>query len=291
MKLGLIGTGLMGRPMGLRLLESNYELSVYNRTKEKTIPLAEKGAVVYDSPAGLIKNSDTVILMLAHFRAISEALFREETGFKGKTVIQMSTISPAESLQLKQKIKKLGGNYFEAPVLGSIPQATNGELIILVGSSTGQFKSFKNLLDVLGNKVLRIGETPKGAAIKLALNQLIVTETAAFAMSLGYVRQTGVSVNIFMDILRESALYAPTFDKKLDRYMKRDFENPNFPVKHLLKDLNLISENFYAEQINNLILEAEKPILQKAIETGLGDKDYSALYNIIHPENKNSNKK
>ncbi len=283
MKIGLIGTGLMGKPMGLRLLENGFNLSVYNRTKQKTVTLAEKGARVFESPAELIDDTDTVILMLAHYEAIKEVLFSGEVGFAGKTIIQMSTISPEESKELKEKIEKAGGGYLEAPVLGSIPQAIKGELIIMVGSTIPQFKSFNNLFDVLGNKVLHAGEVPKAAALKLALNQLIITETAAFSMSLGYVRRTNVDVNIFMDILRGSALYAPTFDKKLERYLNRNFENPNFPVKHLLKDLNLISKDFYKNNINNLILEAEKPILQKAIEKGLGDKDYSAMYNIIHP--------
>ncbi len=289
MKIGLIGTGLMGKPMGLRLLESGFDLSVYNRTRGKTIPLAEKGAKVFDTPAELIIDSDVIILMLAHYEAIKEVLFTENAGFNGKTVIQMSTISPRESSELNVKIKQSGGEYLEAPVLGSIPQATKGELIIMVGSTIPQFKSFNNLFDVLGGKVVHAGEVPKAAALKLALNQLIITETAAFAMSLGYVRQTKVDVNIFMDILRGSALYAPTFDKKLERYLNRNFENPNFPVKHLLKDLKLISQNFSYENINNLILEAEKPILQKAIEIGLGEKDYSALYNVIHPEDVNRN--
>ncbi len=291
MKIGLVGTGLMGKPMGLRLLENGFNLSVYNRTKEKTVPLAEKGAKVFDSPAELIIDSDTIILMLAHYEAIKEVLFTGDLEFTGKTIIQMSTISPKESKELNEKIVQLGGEYLEAPVLGSIPQATKGELIIMVGSSIPQFKSFNNLFDVLGSKVLHAGEIPKAAALKLALNQLIVTETAAFAMSLGYVRQTNVDVNIFMDILRGSALYAPTFDKKLERYLNRNFENPNFPVKHLLKDLNLISQNFSDENINNLILEAEKPILQKAIEIGLGEKDYSALYNVIHPESESGKEK
>ncbi len=284
MKIGLIGTGLMGKPMGMRLLAAGFDLSVYNRTKEKTKELGEKGATVFESSKDLIEQTEIIILMLAHYEAIHDTLFSENADLNSKTILQMSTISPKESAQLKTRIENSGGEYLEAPVLGSIPQASNGELIIMVGSSVPQFKSYKNILDVLGNKVLHAGEVPKAAALKLALNQLIVTETAAFSMSLGYVRNSNVDINIFMDILRGSALYAPTFDKKLDRYLNRNFDNPNFPVKHLLKDLNLISESFSSENINNLILEAEKPILQKAIEIGLGDKDYSALYNVIHPE-------
>ena len=284
MKLGLVGTGLMGKPMAISLLAKGFKLTVFNRTKSKLEGLEEKGAVIANSSRELIKLTDVVVIMLSNYTIIKEVLLDNGNNYSGKTIIQMSTIAPDESLELKKKIENMDGKYFEAPVLGSIPQIKAGELIILVGSTTNQFKQFHKLLEVWASKIIYVGEVGKAAALKLALNQLIISETTAFAMSLGYVRKTGVDVNIFMDILRSSALYAPTFDKKLERYLKRDFSNPNFPVKHLLKDLNIISKNFGKEEINNQILEATKPILQKAIEEGLSDEDYSALYNIIHPK-------
>ncbi len=284
MKLSLIGTGLMGKPMAISLLEKGYELFVYNRTQSKTEELKEKGAVIADSSNQLIKLTDTVITMLSNYNAIKNVLFNNNNDFAGKTIVQMSTIAPDESLELKAKIEKLNGKYIEAPVLGSIPQIKAGELIILVGGSLELYNRFHELLEVWGSKIIHVGEVGKAAALKLALNQLIISETTAFAMSLGYVRKTGVDVNMFMDILRGSALYAPTFDKKLQRYLNRDFKNPNFPVKHLLKDLNIISENFGKEKINNQILEATKQILHRAIDEGLSDVDYSALYNIINPK-------
>ncbi|GBD90055.1 2-hydroxy-3-oxopropionate reductase [bacterium BMS3Abin04] len=284
MKLGLVGTGLMGKPMAISLLAKGFKLTVFNRTKSKLEGLEKKGAVIANSSRELIKLTDVVVIMLSNYTIIKEVLLDNGNNYSGKTIIQMSTIAPDESLELKKKIENMDGKYFEAPVLGSIPQIKEGELIILVGSTTNQFKQFHKLLEVWASKIIYVGEVGKAAALKLALNQLIISETTAFAMSLGYVRKTGVDVNIFMDILRSSALYAPTFDKKLERYLKRDFSNPNFPVKHLLKDLNIISKNFGKEEINNQILEATKPILQKAIEEGLSDEDYSALYNIIHPK-------
>ena len=284
MKLSLIGIGLMGKPMAISLLERGYELYVYNRTQSKTEELKEKGAVIADSSNQLIKLTDTIITMLSNYDAIKNVLFNNNNDFAGKTIVQMSTIAPDESLELKANIEKLKGKYIEAPVLGSIPQIKAGELIILVGGSLELYNRFHELLEVWGSKIIHVGEVGKAAALKLALNQLIISETTAFAMSLGYVRKTGVDVNMFMDILRGSALYAPTFDKKLQRYLKRDFSNPNFPVKHLLKDLNIISENFGKEKINNQILEATKQILHRAIDEGLSDADYSALYNIINPK-------
>ena len=102
-------------------------------------------------------------------------------------------------------------------------------------------------------------------------------------MSLGYLRERNVDVDKFMDILRGSALYAPTFDKKLSNYLDRDFENPNFPLKHLLKDVRLMISQFEQEGINTLPLEGVETIVQKGLEEKLSDKDYSSLYNVVHP--------
>ncbi|MCB0731786.1 MAG: NAD(P)-dependent oxidoreductase, partial [Ignavibacteriae bacterium] len=241
MKLGLIGTGLMGAPLAKKILDAGYELNVYNRTKTKVLEIEKYGGKVYSEINQLIKESDAIILILSNYDAIYETLFDSGVNeFDSKIIIQMSTIAPNESIELHNKILKLRGEYFEAPVLGSIPQIVNGELIVLVGSEIEQFEKWKKLFASFSNNILHVGEVGKAAAMKLALNQLIISETVAFSMSLGFVRENELDVNQFMDILRNSALYASTFDKKLDNMLNRDFSNPNFPLKHLLKDLDLM---------------------------------------------------
>lgn len=284
MKVGLIGTGLMGKPMARKIKEAGFDLRVYNRTKEKAVDLKKEGVEVENSVQKLLEESDTVILILSDYNAIVSLLFEDEISFQGKTIIQMSTIAPKESLLLKDRIENLNGVYFEAPVLGSIPQIENKELITLIGDTRQNYKNYQNLFESFSNKIVYIGETGKAAAIKLALNQLIASETAIFSMSLGYLREKDVDIEKFMDILRGSALYAPTFDKKLDNYVERNFDNPNFPLKHLLKDIKLMINDFDAEGINIKPLDAVKEIVKEGVETKLADKDYSALYNIVHPK-------
>jgi 3-hydroxyisobutyrate dehydrogenase len=131
----------------------------------------------------------------------------------GRTIIQMGTIRPEESVQIDAAIQAAGGDYFEAPVLGSIPQAQQAELIVMVGGSTEQFTQWRDLLAAFGPEPRHIGPLGKAAAVKLALNQLIGALTGAFSLSLGMVQRHGIDVETFMSILRSSALYAPTFDK------------------------------------------------------------------------------
>ena len=122
--------------------------------------------------------------------------------------------------------------------------------------------------------------------MKLALNQLIAGLTSTFALSLSFVQQQGVDVEQFMNVVRQSALYAPTFDKKLDRMCDRNFENPNFPTKHLLKDTNLFLNQAAELGLNTKSLEGIKQIIEQAIAIGLAEKDYSAIYSAIDTSNK-----
>jgi len=285
MRIGIIGTGLMGFPMAMRLLETGYPVIVYNRTTSKVEPLREAGATVAGTPQGLIATSDCILLMLTNQDAIESVLFRSEfqSFLSGKTIISMGTISPTDSKTIQQDILKAGGNYLEAPVLGSIPEAKAGTLQIMVGSTETQFHQWLNLLKFLGEPKY-IGEVGSAAALKLALNQLIASLTTAFALSLNFVQQQGVDLELFMEILRKSALYAPTFDKKLQRMLDRNFANPNFPVKHLAKDVNLFLQESHGTPLNPSVLETIATILQKTIATGLADADYSALFNDILPQ-------
>src|SRR5687768_459375 len=135
----------------------------------------------------------------------------------------------------------------------------------------------------LGREPRFVGAVGKAAALKLALNQLIAAETLAFALSLGLIRRAGISVDTFMTILRESALYAPTFDKKLPRLLKRDYHHPNFSTRHLLKDVRLFVREAAARGVTTRPLEGMASLLEAAIARGLGEADYSALYDLLDP--------
>lgn len=285
MKIGFLGTGLMGQPMVLQLLKANHSVTVYNRTKSKLQPLEDAGAQTVNSAAEVIQQADCVILMLSDAAAIAEILSNEAKAHLTKrTIIQMGTIAPTESQSIRDAIVEAGGEYLEAPVLGSIPQVKTGELLVMVGSTQAQFDRYSELLKCYSPEPMYVGEVGTASAMKLALNQLIAGLTSTFALSLSFVQQQGVDVEQFMDVVRKSALYAPTFDKKLERMCDRNFENPNFPTKHLLKDTNLFLTQAAELGLNTKSLEGIKQIIQTAIAKGLAEKDYSAIYSAIARE-------
>lgn len=280
MKIGFLGTGLMGAPMVARLLEVGINVFAYNRTPEKIESLRQLGANIVTTPEQVIAAADCVILMLTNVAAIQEVLGLNSasSNLNNKTVIQMGTIAPSESKQLREQIVAKGGEYLEAPVLGSIPEAKNGTLLVMVGATTAQFSKWSSLLAHFGSEPMLIGEVGTAAALKLALNQLIASLTSAFALSLAFLLQQEVDLEKFMIILRQSALYAPTFDKKLTRMLEENYANPNFPTKHLLKDVNLFLTESEKLDLTVFPLTGVQRLLEKALSLGLGDEDYSALY-------------
>ncbi len=283
MDVGLIGTGLMGLPLGMRVVNAGLPLVAYNRTAEKLEPLRELGAAIAATPEIVLSASEVVVLMLTNATAIRETILSDagRSQLRGRTIIQMGTIAPAESRAIQAEVEAAGGEYLEAPVLGSIPEAQTGQLIVMVGSTPTQFAAWLDLLQQFGPDPKLIGPVGSAAALKLALNQLIGSLTTAFAASLGLVMAEGIAVEQFMAILRTSALYAPTFDKKLSRMVEHHYANPNFPTKHLLKDMQLFQTAAHPHHIDTSTITAICQILTHALELGLADADYSALFDAV----------
>ena len=284
MKVSVLGAGLMGSPFCLRLLGEGHEVTVYNRSSDKLTHLISKGANITTNPFDAIANSKIIIMMLSGYSAITEVLFSTPIDMKDKLFVQMGTISPNESRELFTRISRLGANYIEAPVLGSIPEALSGKLIVMVGGSLDDFNYVVPILDCLGENPILIGDVGTAAALKLAMNQLIAALTTAFSLSLGFCMRNGVDTEIYMDVVRKSALYAQTYDKKLKKYLERNFDGANFSAKHLNKDVNLFLADAESLGMDCSSLQGIAKITTQAIKQGLGDKDYSAIYEIINPE-------
>ncbi len=282
MKISLIGTGLMGHALGTRLLDKKIDLTVYNRTAEKTHALVQAGATAVSQAEDALKHSDITLLMLSDAAAIGHVLNDiTPESFAGKLLIQMGTIAPDQSRKLAARITAMQGQYLECPVLGSLPEARSGNLILMAGGNKTDFNHALPLLKIIGKEIQLIGSVGQGATVKLAMNQLIAGLTATFSLSLALIEKEHIDIEQFMSIVRNSALYAPTFDKKLDRMRQRYYDNPNFPTKHLAKDTTLFLHVAKQLELDTRALEGIDALLKKAIAKGLADTDYSAIYDAI----------
>ena len=279
MDIGFLGTGLMGAPMARQLQLSGHQVYGWNRSAKKLDPLLATGIKRAETPADAIANSQLVVLMLTDADAIRTSLLSPAMDLANRTVLQMGTIAPQESKTIAQAVQAAGGDYLEAPVLGSIPEAKAGSLIVMVGASPDQFDRWRPILECFGPEPQLMGPVGAGSGVKLAMNQLIGTLTTAFAMSLGLIQQEAIDIDKFMAVVRQSALYAPTFDKKLGRMCDRNFANPNFPTKHLLKDMSLFVQS--AETFDADVAQSVAQLVQRAVAQGLAEQDYSAVFAAI----------
>ena len=273
----------MGNAVAERLNGLGFRITGWNRSPDAAEAACASGLVASTDP-GVAAGADVLLLTLSDGSAINRVLF-DDPGFDlaGTTVLQLGTIAPHESRDLAKRVEQAEGHYLEAPVLGSLPEARSGTLIVMAAGDASDFERCRPLLEALGDTPRLIGPTGKAATLKLAMNQLIAGLTAAFSASLGLVRAEGIDVRLFMDLLRGSALYAPTFDKKLAKMLAHEYANPNFPLRHLLKDTRLFAEAAASRQLDTRVVAALAALFESGFAAGHADDDYSVLYESVNP--------
>jgi 2-hydroxy-3-oxopropionate reductase len=288
MKIGFIGTGLMGFPMAKNLLDKSLDLNVFSRTIEKAKPLEKFGAKISNSLSEAAKDADIVITMLTDDDAVEKVL--SDQGFqenlkKGSTVVDMSSIKPKIAIKYGNLLKDKGINFLDAPVSGGTIGAEQATLAIMVGGDQKVFDQIKDVLKVMGNPTL-VGPIGSGQVSKLA-NQIIVGVTiGAVAEAITLCEKAGVDGNKFIKALAGGFADGKILQNHGKRMIDKDF-SPKGKVSTHLKDMNNILEcagDFNTQlPISNLI----KDMFKSLVENGNDNDDHSALYKEIERLNKN----
>ena len=279
----LLGSGLLGEAIGRRLLDQGVALKAWNRTPGRCQGLIEAGAESVQDLSSISETCSSVITVLRD-GPVTETMVRELGDLHGCCLMPMGTMGITEIRRLAQQVHNQNGTCLEAPVLGSKPQAANGTLLVMAGGTQELFDQQRPLLDHLSQQPMLVGAIGSGAATKLALNQLIASLTHAFSLSLRLVQQAGVPVETFMAILRPSALYAPTFDKKLQRMLNGHYSDPNFSTALLRKDLRLFLEEATAAGLQIQGLQGLDTLLEQASGGELDGLDYCALHELTQSD-------
>ena len=285
MNIAVLGLGLLGAEIARRLQQCGHDVTGWNRSAARADAARQRGLTVAASVRDAIAETDLTLLLLSDAHAIHTTLFTSDAApsLSGRTLVQMGTIAPSESRTLAAHVAAQGGAYLEAPVLGSLPEARAGTLILMAGGDRDLYAQCLPVFHDLSRDPRRIGEIGQGAALKLAMNQLIAGLTATFALSLGLVRHEQLAVETFMELLRASALHAKTFDKKLDQYLAHDYSAANFPLKHLRKDIGLFRRVADDAGLDTHLLEAIEANCLQAESQGYAEADYAALYEALVP--------
>ena len=278
-RIALLGTGLLGESISQRLLTSGIELGVWNRNPERCQGLLNAGATSINDLEEVTANWDGVITVLRD-GPVTQQVVAALGDLRSCCIIPMGTMGVSEIRALDLQVQQQNGRCLEAPVLGSKPQAISGTLLVMAGGDPELFEQQQPLLKLLAEEPLLVGPIGSGAATKLALNQLIASLTHAFSLSLRLVQQAGVPVETFMSILRPSALYAPTFDKKLQRMLDGHYADPNFSTALLRKDLRLFLEEAAAAELQTQGLQGLDTLLEQSSGGELDALDYCALHEL-----------
>lgn len=283
-KIGFIGLGIMGSRMAANLLKGGYDVVVYNRTRDKAEALLEKGATHGLSPKELSKDCDVFITMLSTPEVV-ETLANGAHGFlddakKDAIWINCSTIDPASAKRFNQMAEEKNTRYLDAPVAGTKGPAENGELLFLVGGDEATIEAVRPLFEIMGKKIVHLGEAGKGSAMKVLINQMLAHSVAGFFETLTMGKAMGFDEKMLFTILTATPVIAPVI-KAIQPRIESKSDEVNFPLKWIQKDLHLSSSTAYENNVATPLLNATKELFAQAKQHGYGNYDFTAIYHFM----------
>jgi len=280
MKVGIIGTGLMGKAIATRLLNTGHELIVYNRTQNKTESLRKLGAQIADSPKKVAENSDLVITIVKDATAIELVSFGKNGIVQGKhenlIVSDMSTISPISSEKISSRFQKYKIPMIDSPVMGGPRLAEKGQLVVMIGGEKSIYKRCKPVFDSIGERTFYLGKNGAGEAMKLAMNLQIAILALAISEGIILAKKSGLDPMTFLEVLNSTYFKTGMSVNKGPKMARGDFE-PSFFLSMMQKDLTEI--NYTAKKFGANLPTAKlaNRIYQKAIKKGYGELDYTGI--------------
>ncbi len=240
--IGFIGTGLMGKSMAGHLLDAGYKLVVYNRTKEKSLELLDKGAVWVDSVLDLAKRCNLIITIIGTPKDVEEVYLGEnglmENAKQGSILVDMTTSSPKLAVKIYEEAKGKNLSALDAPVTGGDIGAKEARLTIMVGGDKETFDEILPIFGLMGKNIVYQGESGFGQHTKIC-NQIAMAVTlAGVCESLAYAKKSGVNPQNVIKVLETGTAGSNILKVHGHRMLTSDFA-AGFYVKHLIKDLKI----------------------------------------------------
>ena len=280
-KIAFIGTGVMGTSVVKHLLDSNYQVVIYSRTKEKARPLIEAGAVWADTVAGAVMDAELVFTMVGYPEDVEEVYFGVggifSTGKAGQVLIDLTTSSPALAIRIAKAAITLQMAAIDAPVSGGDIGARNGTLSIMCGGEEKLVNAITPVLSVFGKQIVYQGLSGSGQHAKMCNQIAIATNMIGVCEALVYAEKAGLDPETVLKSISTGAAGSWSLSNLAPRMLEGDFE-PGFYVKHFLKDINIALAEAEAMQLSFPGLELAREMYAKLVEKGLGDKGTQVLY-------------
>ena len=281
MRIGFIGTGVMGASMVKNLLKNGYEVNVYNRTPSKAKALEEFGAHFTESIKDCVSDADIAITIVGMPEDVRECYEEILKYLKGHIAIDMTTSSPSLAKEIYHKAKELGISVLDAPVSGGDTGAKNGTLSIMVGGDLDTFNECMPVFEAMGKTINYIGETGSGQHTKMANQILIAGTIGAVAEALTYARYMNLDERKVFEAIANGAAGSWQLSNNGLKMLNHD-DNPGFFIKHFIKDMKLADDEATNKNLNLEVLKTVLEEYKKLQDEGYEDLGTQALYKLYN---------
>ena len=282
--LGFIGLGTMGGQMVARLLSKGHPVTGYNRTRSKAEWLLAKGMRWANSPRETASAADVTFAMVTNSSALG-AISEGQDGLlagltDGKVVVDMSTVSPAVSRALADRVRAKGADMLDAPVSGSVVTLQQGKLSVMVGGRAETFARVKPILEDIGSKVTHIGENGLALVMKIAVNLNLAVQMLAFSEGVLLAEKSGIQRTTAVDVMVHSAIASPMVGYR-GPFVLGQPADAWFDVNMMQKDMLLALE--LGRQLNVPLptTAVSNEFLTAARGMGLAKKDFAVLFDVL----------
>ena len=285
MRVGFIGLGIMGSRQAAVLRREGFELTVFNRTRERADAWAsEHGGDVAASPREVGERSDVVITMVVDGNQVEQMLLGDEGAAAGAQpgtlFVDMSTIGPAAARDIGATLAERGHRFVDAPVTGSAPKAQDGTLTIMAGGSDDDVGRAMPLFEAMGELVVHVGELGAGQQVKVISNAVAATNCATLAQGLVVGRRTGVDLEALLKVMGAGAADSTMLQLKGRPMLEHDF-TPLFKLEHMLKDIVLCLQEARGAGAAFPSAALAGELYAAGAGRGLGEQDFAAVLEVV----------
>ncbi|HTI43096.1 MAG TPA: NAD(P)-dependent oxidoreductase [Vicinamibacterales bacterium] len=282
--LGYIGLGAMGGRMAARLLDKGHVVTGYNRTKAKAQWLIDRGMKWGDTPRTVAEAADVIFVMVTDSKAL-DGVANGPEGFiaglgSGKVIVDSSTLSPAMSRDVAEKVRARGADMVDAPVSGSVTTLESGKLSVMVGGKKPTFDRIKPILDDIGPKVTHVGDNGLALSIKIAHNLSLAVQMLAFSEGVLLAEKSGISREVAVDVLTHSVIGSPMVQYRGPFVLQLPDESW-FDVNMMQKDLLLALEMGRRLDVPLPTTAITNEFLTAARGMGLAKFDFAVLFKVL----------
>jgi len=282
--LGYIGLGAMGSRMASRLLDKGHTVVGYNRTRSKAQWLIDRGMKWGESPKAVAQAADVIFVMVSDSAALETVAHGPEgllAGLRrGQVVIDMSTVSPAVSRAVAEKVREKGANMVDAPVSGSVATLEAGKLSVMVGGNRATFDHIKPILDDVGPKVTHVGDNGLALSLKIAHNLSLAVQMLAFSEGVLLAEKSGISREVAVDVLTHSVIASPMVQYRGPFVLKLPDESW-FDVNMMQKDLMLALDMGRHLDVPLPTTAVTNELLTAARGMGLAKYDFAVVFKVL----------